>query len=110
MVSEKDAKAPASRTMTGSRCFNANGALTARAVVSQRVREGMALMYHAQEKIVNTPGSEITKLRGGIHNPVTRTVLEAHAHDRRLRASLLMASTTTAPSDRTAMSSSSCAR
>jgi nitrate reductase alpha subunit len=31
-------------------------------------------MYHAQEKIVNTPGSEITGRRGGIHNSVTRTV------------------------------------
>ena len=40
--------------------FNANGALTARAVVSQRVKPGMAMMYHAQEKIVNVPGSEVT--------------------------------------------------
>jgi nitrate reductase alpha subunit len=56
--------------------FNANGALTARAVVSQRVNEGMMLMYHAQEKIVNTPGSEVTGNRGGIHNSVTRTVLK----------------------------------
>jgi len=56
--------------------FNSNGALVARAVVSQRVREGMVMMYHAQEKIVNTPGSEITGQRGGIHNSVTRTVLK----------------------------------
>ncbi len=56
--------------------FNLNGALTARAVVSQRVNPGMVLMYHAQEKIVNTPGSEITGQRGGIHNSVTRTVLK----------------------------------
>jgi nitrate reductase alpha subunit len=53
--------------------FNVNGALVARAVVSQRVPEGMVLMYHAQEKIVNVPGSEITGTRGGIHNSVTRT-------------------------------------
>ena len=33
--------------------FNINGAITARAVVSQRVNPGMVLMYHAQEKIVN---------------------------------------------------------
>jgi nitrate reductase alpha subunit len=33
-------------------------------------------MYHAQEKIVNTPGSEITGVRGGIHNSVTRAVLK----------------------------------
>jgi len=56
--------------------FNANGALTARAVVSQRIREGTTFMYHAQEKIVNTPGSEITGRRGGIHNSCTRTVLK----------------------------------
>ena len=56
--------------------FNANGVLTARAVVSQRVKEGMTLMYHAQEKIVNTPGSSITNLRGGIHNSVTRAVVK----------------------------------
>ena len=56
--------------------YNANGALVARAVVSQRVPEGMAMMYHAQEKIVNVPGSEVTGTRGGIHNSVTRTVLK----------------------------------
>ncbi len=56
--------------------YNSNGALTARAVVSQRVKPGMIMMYHAQEKIVNVPGSEITGNRGGIHNSVTRTVLK----------------------------------
>ena len=56
--------------------FNANGALTARVVVSQRIREGTTFMYHAQEKIVNVPGSQITGLRGGIHNSVTRTLLK----------------------------------
>ncbi|MBF3727828.1 hypothetical protein ISG25_35465, partial [Burkholderia pseudomallei] len=57
-------------------CYNANGALCARAVVSQRVPRGMVMMYHAQEKIVNTPGSEITGTRGGIHNSVTRVSLK----------------------------------
>lgn len=56
--------------------FNVNGALVARAVVSQRVPEGMTMMYHAQEKIINMPGSEITGARGGIHNSVTRTVIK----------------------------------
>ncbi len=56
--------------------FNLNGAIAARAVVSQRVQEGMCMMYHAQEKIVNVPGSQITGQRGGIHNSVTRTVLK----------------------------------
>ncbi len=56
--------------------YNVNGAITARAVVSQRVNRGMCLMYHAQEKIVNVPGSEVTGQRGGIHNSVTRTVVK----------------------------------
>ncbi|WP_417681197.1 nitrate reductase subunit alpha [Roseibium sp.] len=54
--------------------YNVNGALTARAVVSQRMKEGTIFMYHAQEKIVNTPGSQITGQRGGIHNSVTRAI------------------------------------
>jgi len=56
--------------------YNANGALVARAVVSQRMKTGTLFMYHAQEKIVNVPGSEITGNRGGIHNSVTRAVLK----------------------------------
>ena len=56
--------------------YNTNGALTARAVVSQRMKDGTTFMYHAQEKIVNTPGSEKTGKRGGIHNSVTRAVLK----------------------------------
>ena len=45
-------------------------------VEMQEVPEGMMMMYHAQEKIVNTPGSEITGQRGGIHNSVTRATLK----------------------------------
>jgi nitrate reductase alpha subunit len=56
--------------------YNSNGALVARAVVSQRMKEGTLFMYHAQEKIVNVPGSEMTGKRGGIHNSVTRAVLK----------------------------------
>jgi len=75
-ISETDAKAAGIEDNDWIEAFNANGALTARAVVSQRVPAGMCMMYHAQEKIVNVPGSEITGRRGGIHNSVTRTVLK----------------------------------
>ncbi len=75
-MSEKDAARAAIRDNDWIEAYNVNGAVTARAVVSQRVPEGMAMMYHAQEKIVNTPGSEITGNRGGIHNSVTRAVLK----------------------------------
>jgi len=71
-ISEADAKTAGIADNDWIEAFNANGALTARAVVSQRVPPGMCMMYHAQEKILNVPGSEITGKRGGIHNSVTR--------------------------------------
>ncbi|HEX5687544.1 MAG TPA: nitrate reductase subunit alpha [Ideonella sp.] len=73
-LSEDDAKEAGIVDNDWIELFNANGAIAARAVVSQRVNRGMTLMYHAQEKIINTPGSEITGQRGGIHNSVTRIV------------------------------------
>ncbi|MFZ5543956.1 MAG: nitrate reductase subunit alpha [Pseudomonadota bacterium] len=75
-ISETDAKAAGIVDNDWIELYNVNGAISARAVVSQRVNAGMCLMYHAQEKIVNTPGSEITGQRGGIHNSVTRVVLK----------------------------------
>jgi nitrate reductase alpha subunit len=71
-MSEEDAKELGIADNDWIEAFNANGSLTARAVVSQRVPAGMTMMYHAQERIVNIPGSEITGQRGGIHNSVTR--------------------------------------
>lgn len=71
-LSEDDAKDLGIADNDWIEAFNANGALTARAVVSQRIPAGMTMMYHAQERIVNLPGSEITRQRGGIHNSVTR--------------------------------------
>ena len=75
-ISEIDARKAGIADNDWIEAFNSNGALVARAVVSQRVKEGMCMMYHAQEKIVNVPGSEQTGQRGGIHNSVTRAVLK----------------------------------
>ena len=75
-ISEDDASQAGIEDNDWIEVFNVNGAIAARAVVSQRVKPGMVLMYHAQEKIINTPGSEITGIRGGIHNSVTRIVLK----------------------------------
>ncbi len=75
-LSETDAKKAGIADNDWIELFNLNGAIAARAVVSQRVQDGMCMMYHAQEKIVNVPGSQITGQRGGIHNSVTRTVLK----------------------------------
>ncbi|HZX75769.1 nitrate reductase subunit alpha [Lysobacter sp.] len=75
-LSENDARRAGIEDNDWIELFNVNGAIAARAVVSQRVMDGMAMMYHAQERIVNTPGSQITGTRGGIHNSVTRAVVK----------------------------------
>ncbi|MBE1237381.1 nitrate reductase subunit alpha [Phaeovibrio sulfidiphilus] len=75
-MSETDARKAGIRDNDWIECYNANGAVVARAVVSQRVPEGLAMMYHAQEKIMNTPISETTGKRGGIHNSVVRIILK----------------------------------
>ncbi len=75
-VSEDDAKEIGLRDNDWVEAINANGATMARAVVSQRVPRGVALMYHAQEKNVNVPGSPSTGKRGGILNSVTRVIVK----------------------------------
>ena len=75
-ISEDDAKLAGIEDNDWIDVFNANGAIACRAVVSQRVKPGMVMMYHAQERIVNTPGSALTGTRGGHHNSVTRVVMK----------------------------------
>jgi nitrate reductase / nitrite oxidoreductase, alpha subunit len=57
-------------------CFNANGVVMAKAVISPRIPPGKAFMYHAQERLINTPGSKVSGKRGGTHNSVTRIVVK----------------------------------
>jgi len=57
-------------------CFNVNGVVVAKAVVSHRIPPGKAFMYHAQERLINTPGSRLSGQRGGTHNSVTRIVVK----------------------------------
>jgi nitrate reductase alpha subunit len=75
-ISEKEARKAGIVDNDWVEVFNVNGTLTARVVVSQRIPDGMCLMYHAQEKNINTPGAQTSGMRGGIHNSVTRTVLK----------------------------------
>ncbi|SDJ53941.1 nitrate reductase alpha subunit [Nonomuraea maritima] len=55
---------------------NRNGVVVARAVVSHRMPEGTVYMHHAQERVVDVPKSEISGLRGGIHNSLTRLMVK----------------------------------
>ncbi len=85
-LSEDDAKRAGIVDNDWIELFNINGAIAARAVVSQRVNPGMVMMYHAQEKIVNTPG--LGDHRRARRHPQLGDAhrAQAHAHDRRLRA------------------------
>ena len=75
-ISEDDARTIGLSDNDWVEAVNANGATIARAVVSQRIPQGTALMYHAQEKTVNVPGSPTTGKRGGILNSVTKVIIK----------------------------------
>ncbi len=52
--------------------YNRHGVIACRAVVSHRIPDGVALMYHSQDRHVNVPISDISETRGGTDNSVTR--------------------------------------
>ena len=66
----------ASRTTSGSRRYNRNGVVVARAVVSHRMPAGTVFMYHAKDRTVDVPRTETSGLRGGIHNSLTRLMIK----------------------------------
>ncbi|UNK16250.1 nitrate reductase subunit alpha [Paenibacillus sp. N3/727] len=53
-------------------CFNQNGAVVARAVLTHRIPRGMVFMHHAQDRTINVPATDVTATRGGTHNSPTR--------------------------------------
>lgn len=56
--------------------YNRNGVIAARAVLTYRIPQGMAYMYHAQDRTMGVPATAINKQRGGTHNSVTRISLK----------------------------------
>lgn len=75
-ISDADAKKIGVKDNDWLECFNTNGVVMAKAVVSPRIPPGKAFMYHAQERLINTPGSGISGKRGGTHNSVTRILVK----------------------------------
>lgn len=57
-------------------CFNRNGVVVAKAVVSHRIPRGNVFMYHAQDRTINVPGTDMTQNRGGTHNSPTRIFMK----------------------------------
>ncbi|MCI2789269.1 nitrate reductase subunit alpha [Staphylococcus warneri] len=75
-ISDEDAKEHNIQDNDWLEVYNRNGVVTTRAVISHRMPKGTMFMYHAQDKHIQTPGSEITDTRGGSHNAPTRIHLK----------------------------------
>jgi nitrate reductase alpha subunit len=75
-INDEDARKIDIRDNDWLECFNVNGVVMAKAVVSPRIPPGKAFMYHAQERLINTPGSKLSGQRGGTHNSVTRIMVK----------------------------------
>jgi nitrate reductase alpha subunit len=55
---------------------NRNGVIACRAAVSHRIPPGTCLMYHAKDRHLNVPLTEIGGKRGGTDNSLTRIVMK----------------------------------
>jgi nitrate reductase alpha subunit len=56
--------------------YNRNGVVACRAVVSHRMPKGTVFMYHAKDRHLMTPRSEISGWHGGGDNSLTRLVIK----------------------------------
>ena len=75
-MSEKDAAKIGVADNDWIEAHNRNGVVVARAIVSHRMPEGTVYMYHAKDRVVDVPRSELSGRRGGIHNSLTRLLLK----------------------------------
>jgi len=71
-LNEKDAALIGVKDNDWIEVYNRNGAVAARAVLTYRIPQGIAYMYHAQDRTMGVPANAINKKRGGTHNSVTR--------------------------------------
>ncbi|HET9103229.1 MAG TPA: nitrate reductase subunit alpha [Solirubrobacteraceae bacterium] len=55
---------------------NRNGVIACRAAVTHRVPQGVCMMYHAKDRHLNVPLTELEGKRGGTDNSVTRIVMK----------------------------------
>lgn len=75
-MNEKDAASIGVKDNDWIEVYNRNGAVAARAVLTYRIPEGIAYMYHAQDRTMGVPATTIKKKRGGTHNSVTRITMK----------------------------------
>ncbi|MBI1759364.1 MAG: nitrate reductase subunit alpha [Actinobacteria bacterium] len=75
-MSEQDAATIGVRDNDWIEAFNRNGVVVARAVVTHRMPAGTVYMYHAKDRTIDVPKSEVSGRRGGIHNSLTRLLIK----------------------------------
>ncbi len=75
-MSQEDAEAIGVKDNDWIEAYNRNGVVVARAVVSHRMPQGTVFMYHAKDRTIDVPKSEVSGRRGGIHNALTRLLVK----------------------------------
>ena len=56
--------------------YNRNGAVACRAAVTHRLPRGACMMYHAKDRHLNNPRTELRGGRGGTDNSLTRITMK----------------------------------
>jgi len=73
-LSVQDAEAIGVKDNDWIEAFNRNGVIACRAVVTHRLPKGTCLMYHAKDRHLNVPLTELHGNRGGTDNSLTRVI------------------------------------
>ena len=73
-LSQEDAAAIEVKDNDWVEAFNRNGVVACRAVVTHRIPQGVCMMYHAKDRHLNVPLTELHGNRGGTDNSLTRIV------------------------------------
>ncbi len=75
-VSREDAERLGIRDNDWVEAYNRNGVIACRAAVSHRIPQGTCMMYHAKDRHLNVPLTELQGNRGGTDNSLTRIVMK----------------------------------
>ncbi len=75
-LSREDAEALAIADDDWVEAYNRNGIVSCRAVVTHRLPAGVCMMYHAKDRHLNTPLTELRGNRGGTENSLTRITMK----------------------------------
>ncbi|HET7421668.1 MAG TPA: nitrate reductase subunit alpha [Candidatus Dormibacteraeota bacterium] len=75
-MSPQDADAIGVKDNDWIEAYNRNGVIACRATVTHRLPQGTCLMYHAKDRHLNVPLTELHGNRGGMDNSLTRIVFK----------------------------------